>query len=182
MTAELMTARERSDLQVLARMNGRVAKSDVDAVVAERHRDFVEEITRDWSAQELQVGELLAEANAKMSELNAEIQRRCDAQGIREGLRPRMWSALVLSPRYDRDSLAEVKLKAKAELDAAGKRAKVEIDRQVAHVCAQIIGTGLTSAEATAFLDRVQSPQELVQPLDAATFGRRPRELSGGQS
>ncbi len=42
-----MTARERSDLQALARMNARVAKADVDAVVAARLVEFEASLQRE---------------------------------------------------------------------------------------------------------------------------------------
>lgn len=161
-----MTGRERSDLQSLARMNARVSKADVDAVVAARYAAFENDLARDWTAQELEVEQLIAEAQVKIDEINAKITAECDRLNIRPELRPRMGGGLWTSPRASREREIEFRRKAKAELEAAGKRAKVEIDRQSAAVITQIVSTGLTSNEATAMLGKVATPEDLVPTLD----------------
>lgn len=160
-----MTAAERNALQSLAKMNARVAKADVDAVVSARWCEFENELARDWSSDELKVTELVAEANERIKAINAEIDRQCDELGVRSELRPRLISYLHSSPRLAGERQIEIRRKARAELDAAGKRAKVEIDRQTAAVCADIIRTGLTSVEASEMLGRVASPESLVPTL-----------------
>ncbi|MFT4010884.1 MAG: hypothetical protein QM655_12680 [Nocardioidaceae bacterium] len=162
--SELMTARERSDLQQLARMNARVAKSDVDAVVSQRLMELEQEIDKTWTTQELQVDGLVIEANRKIEEINELITKQCDELGIREALRPRMAIGFTPGGRsiLNRGQLDDLRKLAKAELDAAGKRAKVEIDRQTARVCGEIVANGLTTQAAGEMLGRVDSPEQLV--------------------
>lgn len=160
-----MTARERGDLQQIARMNARVMKGDVDAMVASRYAEFEQALSRDWTAQELGVQEMLADAQQKVAEINDEIQRQCDLQGIRDELRPRLYNMLNASPRAGNERQGELRRIARAELDAAGKKAKVEIDRQTAALCTDIVSRGLTSIEAKGLLERVQSVDELVPGL-----------------
>ncbi len=107
----------------------------------------------------------MEEVQAKVIELNAEIERRCDELGVRPELRPRQLNMFHSSPRLSRDRQIEVRRLARAELDAAGKRAKTEIDRQTAAVCAEVIVAGISSPEAQALLNRVPSVESLVPPL-----------------
>lgn len=171
--SELMSARERSDLQSLAKMNARVAKADVEAVVAARMSAFEREFRRQWSAQELQVEALLAEVGERVDAINAEIQQRCDAEGVRSELRPRMLSLLVTSQYVSAEAKADMRRLARAELDAAGKRAKVEIDRQTASLCGDIIAAGLTSTEGREMLGRVPSAEALIPNLNVEKFSIR---------
>lgn len=168
-----MSAGERGDLQKLARMNARVMKSDVDAVVADRLAEFERELQREWSAQELQVVDLLEEVNERVAAINTEIAQRCDEQGIRPELRPQMLSQLVTRTYLSRERVAEVRRLARAELDAAGKRAKVEVDRQTASLCGEVISCGLTSSEARGLLDRVQKVEQLVPALEVREIEAR---------
>lgn len=168
-----MSARERSDLQQLARMNARVAKADVEALVAQRLAEFEHELARDWSAQELQVEALLTEADAKVAQVNARVQQRCDELGIRPELRPRMVSRFVAHPRAGRDREIELRRIAKADLEAAGRRAKTEIDRRTANICGQVLAAGIGSDEARSFLAQVPSVESLVPVLDVAELEQR---------
>jgi hypothetical protein len=157
-----MTGRERSDLQSLAKMNARVSKADVDAVVADRVADFERGLQREWSAQELQVQDLMTEVNERVQAINDEITRRCDDLDIRPELRPQMLAGLMTRRHLSKDRETELRRLARAELEAAGKRAKVEIDRQTASICGEIVASGLSSSEAHAMLGRVETPQQLV--------------------
>lgn len=163
-----MTTRERSDLQQLARMNARVAKADVDAVAAQRLAEFEQEITRDWTTQELFISDLVDEVKIKVAEINALIDERCEAEGIRPELRPIMGSGPYLNPRLRKDRELELRRLARTELDAAAKRAKTEIDRQTASICGEIVASGLTSADAHAMLSRVDTADALVPSLEVS--------------
>lgn len=174
-----MTAKERSDLQSVARMNARVAKSDVEAVAAQRLAEFEHELEKQWTAEEMAVEDLLEEAGAKIDEINARVKARCDELGIRPALRPRAVGGFGM-PWMPNEVKTALRRTAKAELDAAAKRAKTEIDRQTATICTEIIADGITSEKAKEMLSAVSSPSELVQALDLkAIEAKAPRGRRG---
>ena len=162
---DAMTSRERSDLLQLARMKCRVMKADVEAVVADRVLVFEEEFQREWSAQELQVDDLVAAVTQQIAAINAEMTRRCDELGIRPELRPKMLGGFAGRQYLSKQGEGEMRRLARVKLDAAGKRAKAEIDRQTVALCGEIISTGISSAEARELLGKVQTAEQLVPPL-----------------
>lgn len=160
-----MSARERSDLQQLARMNARVAKADVDALAAQRLAEFEEEAQASYSMQEMEVAHLVADVQAQVEAINEKLTAVLDEKGIHPSLRPRMLAWYSAKHGLDRGDLGDLRRVAKAELDAATKRAKVEIDRQTARVCTEIVASSLTSDQAREILARVDAPESLVPAL-----------------
>lgn len=78
-----------------------------------------------------------------------------------------------------------LRLKARTEIEARAKAAKVQIDRQASEVLTRLAVGALRSSEVRAFLDLMPSIDALMPALEFAedlSAKAPPRLVSGGQS
>jgi hypothetical protein len=165
-----MTAAERNALLKMIARNARVAAADVDSLAAERYADFERQATKIWEAQDLGIKQLIDDANAQIAPVIAQIRQlitdRCDEMGVLAELRPCVGDVRFHQPWVLKDRKAELRRTTKADIDAARKRAKVEIERSRSQIEARVLTSAITSDEGRAILEQLPSADALLPPVD----------------
>jgi predicted nucleic acid-binding Zn ribbon protein len=115
--------------------------------------------------------DITAAADQAVKEADAAIARICRERGIPENFRPEIhlswWERGENACKIRRAELRKV---AQTQVAAIVKEAKVEIEREQERQLTQLAVTGLTSAEATAFLGNMPSAEALLPPLEALSL------------
>lgn len=165
-----MNQRERRDLAGLARKRARVLKSMAAERKAELLADFETELASIYTPDDdAAMKKIFDEANKQVNAAKARLRSRCDKLGI-----PREFAPGIDLGWYGRGENAlnsrrvELRKVATTRLDAAEKRARVEIERACIDTETKLIAGGLTSDAAQRFLEQMPSVEDLMPRLDAA--------------
>lgn len=178
-TAKL-TKSERADLLKVARMNARVAKSGIAAREAELLAEFESQLAATYPANDPRWAAIVSEAERAVAEADAAVARACREAGLREEFRPRLgsyWHARGENGIGSRR--AELRKAAGAAIAAAGKAARLQIERAEAEVCTSILADGLRSESAAEALASIPTPDALMPPLRLAEIEATTRRVSG---
>ena len=103
-------------------------------------------------------------------EANAELQRICEAEGIKEDYAPSFYSGLhgPSRERADKDRRAELRKVAQTRVKADAKAAKESIEAASGVVQEQLLVGGLRSEEARALVETIPPVESLMPPLPTA--------------
>lgn len=167
-TAKL-TKSERADLLKVARMNARVAKAGIAAREAELLAEFESQLAATYPANDPRWAAIVAEAERAVAEADAAVARACRDAGLREEFRPRLisyWQSRGENGMGARR--AELRKAAGAAIAAAGKTARLQIERAEAEVCTSILADGLRSEAAAEALASIPTPEALMPTLRLA--------------
>ena len=160
-----MSAAERGELGKLLRLRGKVAQADLRARGAEQLAIVEQQLSARYGAGHAAWAEVTAAAEAAVKAADAEIAERCKALGIPAAFRPGIslgWYSRGENAEASRRT--ELRMLAKAEIDARVKRAAVEVDRSVASLTGQLVAGAIQSADGRAFLDCLPSIDALLTP------------------
>lgn len=169
MTTDAMTRGDRNELLKIARQRERVARSEVDQRAAELRADVEAQLSATFSAEDEAWAEVMAEVSQHIGEVNAHIDRACEARGIDEDFRPHLSARWVergansFGPRR-----AELRMAARARIEAEAKAAKHEITAASAKVQTELMAAGLTSDAAQRFLSAMPTAEALMPKFDAS--------------
>jgi len=168
-----MTSRERSDLAALIRRRERVAKTEMNAVKAERLAQFEAQLATTWSAQDEQFRDLTEFAQQIVAQANAQIQARCVEMGVPERFRPSL--GLVWNERGEtslKERRAELRRVAQTRADADHKAALEHIESKSVDTQEALLRDGLTTEAAQKFLEAMPRPHDLLPPLELGSLLR----------
>ncbi len=166
MTAPEMTSRDRDHLAKIVKARARVAKSSVAQRRAQLLADFEEQISAVYDSRDQAWADVVAEAMAKVAEVDAFIAQRCRERGIAEELRPRMASGFI--PRGQNGNASrrvELRKLAERRIDSASQAAKLEIDRADCEVQVELLTGALSTESARRFLERIPTAERLMPAL-----------------
>ncbi len=175
-----LTRAERTDLQKIARLRARVARSQIVAREAELAAQMETELSAIYPANDPRWDDITAEANEAIKAADARVAQACRDSGIPEEFRPSLdlyWSGRGENASSKRRS--ELRALGKAQIDAAGKNAKSEIDSSELAALTAIVADGLTSVAAQRFLAAIPTPDEL---MSAPRIAELEREREIGES
>jgi hypothetical protein len=163
---ELMTKAERMELGKVARMNGTVAKRDLEAAGAEQLAIIEAQLATRYASDHAIVQDLVARAREQVAQCDAELAERCRKLGVPETFAPSIHvEYYARGENADKVRRAELRKAAEAAVDANLQRGKVKIDREVARICTELVSEGLTTEKARAFLASMPSIDELMPKL-----------------
>ena len=167
---DTMTKTERSELAGLVRKRERVMKAAASQRAAELMADFESQVSALYSFDQ---DEIWAEAHKiaedAVKEANAAIADRCEELGIHREFAPGIhfgWYGRGNNAVAERR--AELRGLAKAQVNAAERTAKTEIERHSLEAQTQLVATGLASEAAKLFLEQMPTVETLMPKLDAA--------------
>lgn len=164
-----MTKAERADIGRMVRLTARVARDEVEVLQAARIADFEQELATTFDSDAEILADLLREAGQTVARLDAELGRRCQAQGIREEFRPK----IVVGNTYRGENglngrRAELRTVARTRADADARAAKHRINAWEAETTRLLVATGLDTDEAQSFLASLPEPDQLMPALSLA--------------
>ena len=166
---EEMTRRERDDLARLVRQRAKLEKAGADQRKAELLAEFEEQISAVYSFDDDETWrKAMKAARAEVSAAQDKIAERCRELGIPKEFAPSLdiqWYRRGQNAVASRRS--ELRLAAKARLDAMEKTAMTEIERASVEAQTQLILGGLTTEAAKSFLESIPSIMSLMPTLDA---------------
>lgn len=179
-----MTTSERTAMLKMVARSARVAAADVDQLAAERLAEFERQATKEWGAADVGAEQIAHEANERLGpalrEIETLIAEHCDAHGIEPELRPRVVGGVhVISSFVTKDRRADLRRRAKAEIESARKRAKVEIERRRGEIESAILVTGIESEEGKRLLASLPAAAELVPVVTLDALTARYGEVNG---
>ncbi len=161
-----MNASERAEIAKLLRMNGKVAHNDLKARAAEQLAVVEQQLSAKYMAGDAAWADVSAAAKAAVKQADLVVAERCKVLGIPEEFRPHLscgWFSRGTNAEASRRS--ELRLLAKANIEAALQRAGVEIDRKVAALTTQLLGGAIVSEDGRSFLDALPTIDQLLPPL-----------------
>lgn len=167
-----MTARDRAALVDLTKARARVAKQQVAVREAELRAEVEAQLSVIWSAEDEAWTEVVQQAQALAAEADRRIAEVAAARGIADELRPR-YRASFFSRSATPSRRVELRKAAFAHIEAAGRAAKVAIDRHALETQTALIAGGLSSDDARACLEELPTVEALMPPIDV-------RALPGG--
>jgi len=178
---ELMTRRDRDDLDKLARMREKVAKNRVEHRKAELMADFEQQLASIYAFNDDAVWKEAKETAQRAVELAARrIADRCRELGIPKTFQPTVgigWSGRGENATVQRR--AELRAVARTRLDAMAKEATASIAAASLEIRTEILAGGLETEAARAFVESMPTPEALMPQLDAksidAARGEQPR-------
>ena len=165
--AEPMSRRDREDLAKVVRMRAKVAKAQVDERSTALRADAERQLAAIYPVDDEAWAELTAEADRRISALDAEIAAICEAKGIRAEFRPGVqlaWYGRGVNAIPKRR--AELHKVAVANIAAAATAAKVAVEAASAELQGELIAGGLTSGEARGWLASIPTAEALMPVLD----------------
>ena len=163
-----MTAAERNDLRSLIRQRARLMKTEVKQRRLELMADFERQLSAVFSYDQDEIwkgAHALAEQAVKDAQVV--IEERCRELNIPREFAPTismMWFGR--GQNAVRDRRTELRITAKARLDALEATAKTEIERISVNGQTNLIADGLTSEAAKAFLEQMPSAEALMPVLE----------------
>jgi hypothetical protein len=167
-----MTKGERDDLARLVRNRERVLKAAAQQRSAELLAEFEQQMASVYKFDQDEVWrEAHAAAEAAVVAAQRQIAERCGELGIPADYAPGLnlyWHGRGENAWADRR--AELRLVAKSRIAAIEKAARTKIELQCLDAQSQIVASGLTSAGAVAFLDRLPKIEALMPPLEIASI------------
>jgi hypothetical protein len=163
-----MSRRDRDDLDKLARMRAQVAKANAAKRKAEPLADFEAQMATQYAYDDDEVWKAATEAaDAAVKMAQQRIDERCAELGIPKAFRPGVnmyWHSRGENGVAQRRT--ELRRVATTQLDAMEKEARAAIDAKTSEVRAAILGGGLETAEARAFVESMPTAEALMPPLD----------------
>ncbi|MPZ47255.1 MAG: hypothetical protein GEV05_28615 [Betaproteobacteria bacterium] len=166
-----MTAVERTELSRLVRLRAKVAKTDVDAMAAQRLANVERELAAKYGPQEQAWAALVRETERKVQAADAELEVRCQDLGIRGKFRPSLhfyWSSRGENAILQRRT--ELRRVAQAEIESRVRQAKATIDKVAAGQLTQLAAGALSSEEARAFLKSMPAIEQLLPAVVVAAL------------
>jgi len=164
-----MTVAERLELGMLIRLNAKVARDHVDQLQARLIADSEAQLSARFDKYDAAWKTAVQEAEAVVAQADAKVAERCRELGVPETFRPRLNTFWIDRGENELNSRrAELRLKARTEIEARAKAAKVQIDRQAADVQTRLIAGALGSDEARAFLASMPTIDALMPALEFA--------------
>ncbi len=166
-----MTGAERAELGKLLRLRGTVAKADLKARGAEQAAIVEQQLSARFSAEDVKFADVTALGKQACKKVDAEVAARCEALGIPASFRPS--ASFAWSYRGEnaiRERRTELRMVARAEIEAGVKRGSVEIDRAVAALQTRLIDGALSSADARLFLDALPTVESLLPAPSVAAI------------
>jgi len=177
----LMTRKERDDLAKVVRLRAKVTKASLDTLAKDRLADVEAQLSVIHKADAAQWRQVTADADRFVKDSNVQIAQICDAHSVRAEFRPQLvlsWYGRGANASADRR--AELRKLACARIDADRKAGHQLVEQWAADKLTALIAGALSSAEATAFLAALPSPETLLPPvrltpeLDAASLPGAP--------
>jgi len=168
-----MTSVERAELGKLLRLRGKVAKEDLKARGAEQMALVERQLCARYTAGAAAWREIAAAADAAVKAADAAVAERCRALGIPAAFRPGLglsWYSRGENAEAGRRS--ELRLLARAEIDARVKRALVEVDRSVSSLTTQLLAGAVVSDSGKEFLAALPSIDQLLPAPTLADIER----------
>jgi hypothetical protein len=163
-TGPALTRTERADLQKVARLRARVARNQIGAREADLVAQMEAELSAIYPPNDPRWADITAEADEAVKAADARVAEACRVAGIPEEFRPSIgmgWRGRGANGSAERRS--ELRALGKAQITAAGKSAKSEIDHSELAALTAILADGLTSEAAQRFLASIPTPDELMQ-------------------
>jgi hypothetical protein len=162
----VMTRGDREQLVSVVKMRARVAK----AAVADRQADLLADVERQLStiykANEQDWADISASAEAAVHAADQQLAAICRERGIPEEFRPSLhvgWYGR--GENADAKRRAELRALATKQIDAAGKKAKLAIERRTAEVLTALVAGTLESSDARVFLESIPMPEALMPTI-----------------
>lgn len=166
--SEQMTKGEREDLQRLVRQREKAMKSAAKQRSLELLADFENQISAEYSFDDDAVwAEATRIADAEVKKVQEAVARRCVELGIPRQFAPTLsliWKARGYGNSIDRRR-NELRLSAKAQVDALEAKAIVQIEMQAVEAQTQLAMAGLTSDAALSFIGQLPSVESLMPEL-----------------
>ena len=163
-----MTAAERNDLRSLIRQRARLMKTELKQRRLELMADFEKQLSAVFSYDQDETWKSAhALAEQAVKDAQAVIAERCRDLGIPKEFAPGLhleWYRRGQNAVKDRR--AELRIAAKARLDALEASGKTEIERISVNGQINLIADGLTSEAAQAFLQQMPSAAALMPVLE----------------
>lgn len=160
---DTLTRKDRDELVKVVRMRAKLAHADIAERQARLKAQIENELSAVFEADDSRWRDLTEEAMRDFRRLDAELAKRCADLGLKPELRPRLaleWHGRGASA--DMYRRAELRRLAAARIEALGRSAKLDVDRQVADSITALISGGLSSDEARAQLDNLPSADSLM--------------------
>lgn len=169
-----MTKAERTDLARLARAQGRLRKSGVEARQAELIAQLEEDLAAEFQPNDPRWDDVATAAQEAVKEADRIIAERCAELGVRPEFRPGLsLSWFSRGQNADSKRRAELRKVGQTRIAALGKAAKLKIDEDVLNRETTLIAGSLTTEEARQFLAAMPTLEALMPPLTVA-------EIEGG--
>lgn len=169
--ADGMTRREREDLATLVRRREKLAKERSKQLDAERLADVERQLATIFKADDKRWADIVAQAQHEVRQAEEKIQHILDSMDVPDEFRPHL--ALSWHGRgwnEDKSRRAELRMVARTRVEADGKAARMEIERQSVEVQTALLAGGLTTSAARAFLDSMPTADALMPRIDVLSL------------
>ncbi len=176
-----LTKAERADLQKVARLRARVARSAIGTREAELVAQMEAELSATYPQNDPRWDDIAKAAREAVASADSQIARLCTEAGIPAEFRPGMnvyWSGR--GENGSRDRRAELRKLGTAEIQAAGLTARAAIDRAELGALERIVSDGLTSEAAQRCLASIPTADELMAAPAVSELEAK-RSRSAGQ-
>jgi hypothetical protein len=161
-----ITKAERAELASVVKRNEKVAKNAIEAREAELQADVEAQLSAIYDATDDAWKDVTGEAERLVRQADAEIARICRERGVRSEFRPSLrllWAGRGVNA--DQTRRAELRKLAYARIEAAGARAKTQIEVKATEVLTALVASGLDSQQAREFLASIPTVAQLMPPL-----------------
>ncbi|MDF1705033.1 MAG: hypothetical protein P1U38_09690 [Aeromicrobium sp.] len=176
-----LTRGDANALVKIVNSRARLAAQRVDALKAQRIAEFEADALKQWDTTMLGIDDAVAAANAAIYEIEQQMQARLNELGVPNHARPRL-SSLSLFPQQtaDRQFRADIRRLVTAELDAASKAAKMQIEAAKLDTTEALVTRSLDSEAAKELVESLPSADSLLPAIDASALVSK--ALSRGDS
>ncbi len=163
-----MTSAERGDLRSLIRQRARLMKTELKQRRLELMSDFERQLAATFSYDQDKVWkDAHALAEQAVKDAQAVIAERCRDLGIPKEFAPSIHMDWYRRGQNEvKERRAELRLAAKARLDALDANGKTEIERISLNGQTELIADGLSSEAAQTFLQQMPSAETLMPRLE----------------
>lgn len=163
-----MTRAERQELGALVRKREKVMKTEASKRAKQMLAEFEEQVSAIYSFDDDEIwAEATEQAKAAVASAQEIIAARCEDLGIPKEFAPRIdmyWTSRGQNAVNDRRN--ELRRAAKAKIAALEEEARAEIERISLEAQTQIVASGLESASAQNFLDKMSDVKSLMPSID----------------
>lgn len=164
-----MTKAERTELQRVVRLNGRVLRDQVNALKAGRLAELEAELSAMYPRHDPRWRTITAEAERLIDELDGQLAELCAAEGLRPEFRPGLslgWYSR--GENADADRRAELRKLGERRIDEAAKRALAEVTAWEASAATDLVARGLTTAAAEEWLAAMPTAEGILPAITVA--------------
>jgi hypothetical protein len=164
--ADGMSKAERDELGKLVRMNGRIAKLDVEQRAARVLADIEQELASRYKISHEAWAEIAREAEELVRQADEHIAEKCRELGIRDDFRPGLslqWYSR--GENADRNRRAELRKVAQTRVGDQARLGKLEIERAMAGQLTTLATGGLESDAARKFFGKMPTPEQLIPAM-----------------